>query len=82
MDSQGFSMGLDDNETIELTFSSQIGGTNQTGQGFFYSGQSGKMSDVYVDRGGEDVSADNTGIYTTYLYQKYNDKAPYSSEDG
>ena len=82
MDSQGFSMGLDDNETIELTFSSQIGGTNQTGQGFFYSGQSGLQSDVYVDRGSEDTSVTNTGISTAYLYQKYNSKAPYSSEDG
>lgn len=38
MDSQGFAQGIDDNETIELTFSTQIGGDNQTDQGFFYSG--------------------------------------------
>ena len=79
MDSQGFSVGLDDNETIELTFSTQIGGTNQTGQGFFYSGQSGFQSDVYVDK---ENQAETTGIDYGYLYKKDNSKAPYSSEDG
>jgi len=79
MDSQGFSQGLDDNETIDLVFSTQIGGTNQTGQGFFYSGQSGFQSDVYVDL---ENQAETTGIDYGYLYKKDNSLAPYSSEDG
>ena len=79
MDSQGFSVGLDDNETIELTFSTQIGGTNQTGQGFFYSGLSGVQSDVYVDKLNQ---AEVTGIPYEYLYTKGLSNAPYSSQDG
>lgn len=39
LDSQAFSQGLDDNETVDLTFSAQIGGPNTTDQGLFYSGQ-------------------------------------------
>ena len=38
LDSQAFSQGLDDNETVDLTFSAQIGGPDTTGQGLFYSG--------------------------------------------
>jgi len=35
LDSQSFSQGLDDNETVDLTFSAQIGGATTTDQGFF-----------------------------------------------
>lgn len=38
LDSQAFSQGLDDNETVDLTFSAQIGGPTTTEQGLFYSG--------------------------------------------
>jgi hypothetical protein len=35
LDSQSFSQGLDDNETVDLTFSAQIGGATTTEQGLF-----------------------------------------------
>jgi hypothetical protein len=38
LDNQSFSQGLDDNETVDLTFSAQIGAPNTTNQGIFYSG--------------------------------------------
>ena len=41
LDSQAFSLGLDDNETVDLTFSAQIGGASQTGAGLFYTGAFG-----------------------------------------
>ena len=37
LDSQSFSQGLDDNETVDLTFSAQIGGATTTSQGLFMS---------------------------------------------
>ena len=36
LDSQSFSQGLDDNETVDLTFSAQIGGATTTNQGLFF----------------------------------------------
>jgi len=39
LDSQAFSQGLDDNETVDLTFSAQIGGANTTTDGLFWSGR-------------------------------------------
>jgi len=75
VDSQGFSQGLDDNETIELVFSTQLGGTNQIDQGFFYSGISSNQPDVY--------STTKAGKFDDgFLYEKNNNKAPYSPEDG
>lgn len=38
LDSQNFSMGLDDNETVDLTFSAQIAGANTATAGVFCSG--------------------------------------------
>ncbi len=38
LDSQNFSIGLEDNETVDLTFSAQIGGATTTGAGLFMSG--------------------------------------------
>lgn len=35
LDSQNFSLGLDDNETVDLTFSTQIAGVSTTGAGVF-----------------------------------------------
>lgn len=35
LDSQSFSQGLDDNETVDLTFSAQIGGASTSDQGLF-----------------------------------------------
>ena len=42
LDNQSFSVGLDDNETIDLTFSAQIGGPTTATQGLFYSGSFGE----------------------------------------
>lgn len=36
LDSQSFSQGLDDNETVDLTFSCQIGGSTTIDQGLFF----------------------------------------------
>ena len=69
LDSQGFSQGLDDNETIDLVFSTQIGGSNQTDQGLFYSGAAGALPDTY-GAGGFD-----RGFY----YLKGNEKKPYNT---
>jgi hypothetical protein len=38
LDSQNFSVGLDDQETVDLTFSAQIGGAGTTDAGIFMSG--------------------------------------------
>ena len=38
LDSQSFSLGLDDNESVDLTFSAQIGGAKSTTDGLFMSG--------------------------------------------
>ena len=52
LDSQNFSVGLDDNETIDMTFSAQIGGPDTTDQGLFYSGAAGNAPvENYVDCG-------------------------------
>tara|TARA_A200000159_G_scaffold83414_1_gene77160 strand:- start:858 stop:2204 length:1347 start_codon:yes stop_codon:yes gene_type:complete len=81
MDSQGFSQGLDDNETIDLTFSTQIGGDNQIDQGFFYSGA--------CTAGGEVNLPDNYGtsfggrnFSRGYFYKKNQVKGKYSAGDG
>lgn len=39
LDNQSFSQGLDDNETVDLTFSAQIGGATTTDQGLFFKPQ-------------------------------------------
>jgi hypothetical protein len=75
MDSQGFSQGLDDNETIELTFSTQIGGVNQTDQGFFYSGINASQPDVYSTTASQKFG-------DGFMYTKNNTLSPYSSQDG
>lgn len=49
LDSQGFSMSLDDNETVDLTFSAQIGGANTTDAGVFCSGSFNGIGDPAVD---------------------------------
>ena len=38
LDSQSFSLGMGDNKTVSLSFSSQIGGPEQSGLGLFMSG--------------------------------------------
>jgi len=78
MDSQGFSQGLDDNETIELTFSTQIGGVNQTDQGFFYSGANADQKVGY-----DKQTYTNNTVTGGFYYPKFNTKGKYSqSEDG
>ena len=81
MDSQGFSQGLDDNETIDLIFSTQIGGDNQIDQGFFYSGAATaggviNIPDNYA------TSFGGRNFAEGFYYAKLNAKAPYSSSDG
>tara|TARA_B100000519_G_scaffold144856_1_gene125748 strand:- start:44413 stop:45669 length:1257 start_codon:yes stop_codon:yes gene_type:complete len=72
LDSQAFSVGLDDNETVDLTFSAQIGGPTVTGQGLFYTGDcstgpaGGAPSDNFV-------GTPNGNLY----YKGDNSKAPY-----
>ena len=75
MDSQGFSQGLDDNETIDLVFSTQIGGVNQTDQGFFYSGLNASQPDIYS-------STNSQKFEDGFMYTKNNTLSPYSSQDG
>ncbi len=41
LDSQSFSQGLDDNETVDLTFSAQIGGASTTDQGLMFTAATG-----------------------------------------
>ena len=43
LDSQSFSLGLGDNKTVSLSFSTQIGGPEQSGMGLFMSGYTGNM---------------------------------------
>jgi hypothetical protein len=40
LDSQGFNTSLDDNETVDLTFSAQIAGAGTSTEGVFWSGKS------------------------------------------
>ena len=78
VDSQGFSTSLDDNETIEMVFSTQIGGVNQTNQGFFYSGANAEQKVGY-----DKVANENNVVTGAYFYPKLNDKGQYSfSHDG
>jgi len=51
LDSQSFSQGLDDNETVDLTFSAQIGAPNTTSQGIFYSGKFNGVVDALTPSG-------------------------------
>ena len=78
MDSQGFSQGLDDNETIDMVFSTQIGGVNQTDQGFFYSGANADQKVGY-----DKQTYTNNVVTGGFFYPKLNTKGKYSqSEDG
>jgi len=81
LDSQGFSQGLDDNETIELTFSTQIGGDNQTDQGFFYSGActAGGVTNLPDNYG---TSFGGRNFPRGYFYKKNQVKGKYSASDG
>lgn len=56
LDSQSFSQGLDDNETVDLTFSAQIGAPNTTNQGIFYTGKFDGLVDAVRDTGRATVS--------------------------
>jgi len=50
LDSQNFSIGLDDNETVDLTFSAQIGGISTSTEGLFWTG-AGTYNEPTVDQG-------------------------------
>lgn len=56
LDSQAFSQGLDDNETVDLTFSAQIGGPTTTDQGLFYSGKFDGVVDATGATNGYDIA--------------------------
>jgi hypothetical protein len=43
LDSQSFSLGIGDNKTVSLSFSTQIGGPEQSGLGLFMSGYTGVL---------------------------------------
>lgn len=58
LDSQNFSLGLDDNETVELTFSAQIGGISTTTEGLFWTGISSTGYDGNLNRNTTDVGGD------------------------
>ena len=44
LDSQSFSLGMGDNKSVSLSFSSQIGGPEQSGLGLFMSGYTGHVN--------------------------------------
>ena len=44
LDSQSYSQGLDDNETVDLTFSAQIGGASTTNQGLMFTAATGNLA--------------------------------------
>ena len=75
LDSQGFSTTLDDNESIDLVFSTQIGGVGQTDAGFFYSGDSGLQPDRYSTT----VGNTNEQFHAGFYYPKLNELAPYNA---
>jgi hypothetical protein len=47
LDSQSFSLGMGDNKTVSLSFTSQIGGPEQSGMGLFMSGYTGSLFNNY-----------------------------------
>jgi hypothetical protein len=70
LDSQNFAVGLDDNETIDLAFSAQIGGPDTTDQGLFYSGAAGNNPvEGYT----------NDTVDAGFYYEKNNGLTPYNS---
>tara|TARA_Y100000114_G_scaffold139289_1_gene143142 strand:+ start:15571 stop:16926 length:1356 start_codon:yes stop_codon:yes gene_type:complete len=82
LDNQSFSQGLDDNETIDLTFSTQIGGDNQIDQGFFYSGACTDGGEIDLPTAYATAFGAGKNFPQGFFYTKVNDKAPYSSDDG
>ena len=63
LDSQNFALGLDDNETVDLTFSAQIGGANQSENGLFYSGDFYNDAATSAAFGVMDNIIDDTHVY-------------------
>jgi hypothetical protein len=57
LDNQSFSQGLDDNETVDLTFSAQIGGASTTDQGLFFFPQATKPTFPVVSGANNKVTA-------------------------
>jgi hypothetical protein len=70
LDNQSFAVGLDDNETVDLTFSAQIGGPTTTTQGLFYSGSFGLDAD-FITR--QTVGNTISGL----VYDKMGGRTPY-----
>ena len=82
LDNQSFSVGLDDNETIDLTFSTQIGGDNQIDQGFFYSGACTAGGETNLPTNYATAMSTAKNFPKGYFYAKNNSKGVYSSDDG
>jgi len=53
LDNQSFSQGLDDNETVDLTFSAQIGGADTTSQGLFFFPQESRAVPTFTPFSGK-----------------------------
>jgi len=60
LDSQSVSQGLDDNESIDLTFSAQIGGANTIDQGLFFTAATGDAAGL--------TGVDLTGVNGANIY--------------
>jgi hypothetical protein len=82
LDNQSFSVGLDDNETIDLTFSTQIGGDNQIDQGFFYSGACTAGGEINLPTNYATAMGSAKNFPKGFFYAKNNEKGVYSSDDG
>ena len=69
LDSQNFSLGLDDNESVDLTFSAQIGGAKSTTDGLF-------MSGLFADKHAAAFGVRNDISDPTHTYLKNNGGPP------
>jgi len=62
LDNQSFSQGLDDNETVDLTFSAQIGGADTTTQGLFFLPQENRAVPAFTPVSGQANKEDDQPI--------------------
>lgn len=66
LDSESFSSAIGDNKTVDLTFSTQIGGPEEKGVGVFFSGSENKGA-MYPP------TIENTGDFSKYFYTGFSD---------
>jgi len=62
LDNQSFSQGLDDNETVDLTFSAQIGGADTVSQGLFFFPQESRVVPAFTPVSGQANKEDDQPI--------------------